>query len=185
MSVRGRRPCPECNSEIDTADIICPWCGHAVPPPAKNPFVSGTFSVAVRPIRSSRRVMLGIFLGNVAGLLQILFGQWAFRHSHGVGNTYITANFFFVPFIVGLVGSFFWRTTQPTAQNLAGYSLTSAIAVLIVWLASSVFLPGQLGALPLAVVSAIVFALPLVAVAFFVVWLGSLVGNRLFRLPEF
>jgi hypothetical protein len=184
MVVGNRRPCPECSSEIDLADIICPWCGHAVPPPARNPFVPGSFGVTARPLRSGRRVTLGIFLGNVAGLLQILFGQWAFHHSHGVGNVYITANFFVVPFIAGLIGGFFWRQNQPTAQNLAGYSLTSAVMVLIVWLVSGLLLPGQIALLPLTLAFAVFFSLPLIAVIFFVVWLGSLIGNRLFRLPE-
>lgn len=184
MVVGNKRPCPECSSVIDAAEIICPVCGHAVPPPPKNPFPSRGAIEAVHPRQARRRVMPGIIAGNVAGLLQILFGQWAFHHSHGVGNAYITANFFVVPFTAGLVGSFFWRQIRPTAQNLAGYSLTSAIMVLVVWLVSGLLLPGQIALLPLTFVFALVFSLPLIAVIFFVVWLGSLIGNRMFRLPE-
>jgi hypothetical protein len=180
----GKRPCPECGDEIDTAEIICPWCGHAVPPPARDPFAFGASRITSHPRPAGRRVAFGVFLGNVAAFVQILFGQWVFRHSHGAGNAYITANFFFAPFTAGLVGSFYWRSIRPTAHGLAGYSLAVAFVILAVQVVTSVFVPGLL-MMPFTIAGwLLVLFVPVLVTAFFIVWLGALTGNRLLRSPE-
>jgi len=179
------RSCPECGYEINSAEIICPSCGHAIPYASPSVAASQLYVEARQKPRPGKRMWLGAIIGVLAGFAQMYFGQWLFHHNRSLGNGVITANFVIVPLIAGILGSFYWRSVRPLSGDLFGYSSLTAFLLLVALFILNV--NGLLGGAAMAwlvVILSIYYVVPMMLITTLVVWGGSQLGMLLFKAPK-
>ena len=166
------RACPHCGQFIPVDAILCPYCRTVVvaahewtPPPVDR---TGT-------VVETRKRRAGIGWGLLASLvsaavligLSMLLSRAASPGASNAGSILVSSDFVLVPFVMGLVSAFFWRSAGLTTTEYFLYSLVNSAGGVI---CGGVFM-GE-GVICLLIVSPLLIGF---------VFLGALTGRWLFR----
>ncbi len=168
----AERTCPHCGQPIAVKDILCPYCRTVVlaAPEWKPPPIDRT-GTSRESRRNHARIGWGLLAANLSAAvligLTLLVSRAPTSTSTDVGGILVSSDFVLVPFVMGLVSAFFWKSLTLTTMEYFLYSLLNSACGIV---CGGLFM-GE-GVICLLIVSPLLIAF---------VFSGALTGRWLFR----
>jgi hypothetical protein len=164
----AERPCPHCGQPIPMDAILCPYCRTVVIAAQEWKPVPVDRTGTSQESRKSRAwIGWGLLAANLSAAALIGFTFFLSSSSSSAGGILVSSDFVLVPFVMGLVSAFFWKSVRLTTMEYFLYSVLNSAVGLV---GGSVFM-GE-GAICLLIVSPLLITF---------VFLGALAGRWLFH----
>lgn len=168
----AERTCPHCGQPIAVKDILCPYCQTVViAAPEWNPPLVDRTGTSRESRRNRAWIGWGLLAANLSAAvligLTLLVSASHTAASSDAGGVLVSSDFVLVPFVMGLVSAFFWKSLTLTTMEYFLYSLLNSACGIV---CGGLFM-GE-GVICLLIVSPLLIAF---------VFSGALTGRWLFR----